>query len=106
MSVWRTDAKSINQEGLLEKVLNDNGVKLNRLQLELLDIIYCGDSKDLQDWKITHKKDKITPSLCGIISKLIENLGDNCPYIHIYETQLCSKKLQEEELEYQYAEDK
>ena len=100
------DAKSINQEGLLEKVLDDNGVKLNRLQLELLDIIYCGDSKDLQDWKITHKKDKITPSLCGIISKLIENLGDNCPYIHIYETQLSSKKLQEEEFEYQYAEDK
>ena len=100
------DAKSINQEGLLEKVLDDNGVKLNRLQLELLDIIYCGDSKDLQDWKITHKKDKITPSLCGIISKLIENLEDNCPYIHIYETQLSSKKLQEEELEYQYAEDK
>ena len=86
--------------------LDDNGVKLNRLQLELLDIIYCGDSNDLQDWKITHKKDKITPSLCGIISKLIENLGDNCPYIHIYETQLCSKKLQEEEIEYQYAEDK
>ena len=100
------DAKSINQEGLLEKVLDDNGVKLNRLQLELLDIIYCGDSNDLQDWKIIHKKDKITPSLCGIISKLIENLGDNCPYIHIYETQLSSKKLQEEELEYQYAEDK
>ena len=43
------DAKGINQEGLLEKVLNDNGVKLNRLQLELLDIIYCGDSNDLQD---------------------------------------------------------
>lgn len=98
------DAKSINKEGLLEVVLDDNGVKLNRLQLELLDIIYCGDSKDLQDWKITHKKDKITPSLCGIISKLIENLGDNCPYIHIYEIQLCSKKLQEEEIEYQYAE--
>ena len=100
------DAKSINQEGLLEKVLDDNGVKLNRLQLELLDIIYCGDSKDLQEWKDKYNKDKITPSLCGIISKLIENLGDNCPYIHIYETQLCSKKLQEEELEYQYAEDK
>ena len=100
------DAKSINQEGLLEKVLNDNGVKLNRLQLELLDIIYCGDSNDLQEWKNKYKKDKITPSLCGIISKLIENLGDNCPYIHIYETQLCSKKLQEEELEDQYAEDK
>ena len=100
------DAKSINQEGLLEKVLDDNGVKLNKLQLELLDIIYCGDSNDLQEWKTTHKKDKITPFLCGIISKLIENLGDNCPYIHIYETQLCSKKLQDEELEYQYAEDK
>lgn len=100
------DAKSINQEGLLEVVLDDNGVKLNRLQLELLDIIYCGDSDDLQEWKEEYKKDKITPSLCGIISKLIENLGDNCPYIHIYETQLCSKKLQEEEIEYQYAEDK
>ena len=100
------DAKSINQEGLLEVVLDDNGVKLNRLQLELLDIIYCGNSNDLQEWKDKYKKDKITPSLCGIISKLIENLGDNCPYIHIYETQLCSKKLQEEELEYQYAEDK
>ena len=100
------DAKSINQEGLLEKVLDDNGVKLNRPQLELLDIIYCGDSKDLQEWKDKYNKDKITPSLCGIISKLIENLGDNCPYIHIYETQLCSKKLQDEELEYQYAEDK
>ena len=100
------DAKSINQEGLLEVVLDDNGVKLNRLQLELLDIIYCGNSNDLQEWKDKYKKDKITPSLCGIISKLIENLGDNCPYIHIYETQLCSKKLQDEELEYQYAEDK
>ena len=100
------DAKSINQEGLLEVVLDDNGVKLNRLQLELLDIIYCGNSNDLQEWKDKYKKDKITPSLCGIISKLIENLGDNCPYIHIYETQLCSKKLQEEEIEYQYAEDK
>ncbi len=98
------DAKSINQEGLLEKVLNDNGVKLNRLQLELLDIIYCGDSKDLQDWKITHKKDKITPSLCGIISKLIENLGDNCPSLHMYETQINSEELQKGELEYQYAE--
>ena len=86
--------------------MNDNGVKLNRLQLELLDIIYCEESKDLQDWKIKHKKDKITPTLCSIISKLIENLGDNCPYIHIYETQLSSKKLQEEEIEYQYAEDK
>ena len=100
------DARNINQEGLLEVVLDDNGVKLNRLQLELLDIIYCGDSNDLQEWKDKYKKNKITPSLCGIISKLIENLGDNCPYIHIYETQLCSKKLQEEEIEYQYAEDK
>ena len=100
------DARNITKEGLLEEVLKCSDVKLTRVQLELLDIIYCGDSNDLQDWKITHKKDKITPSLCGIISKLIENLGDNCPYIHIYETQLSSKKLQEEELEYQYAEDK
>ena len=100
------DARNITKEGLLEEVLKCSDIKLTRVQLELLDIIYCGDSKDLQDWKITHKKDKITPSLCGIISKLIENLGDNCPYIHIYETQLSSKKLQDEELEYQYAEDK
>jgi hypothetical protein len=91
---------------LLEEVLKCSDVKLTRVQLELLDIIYCGDSNDLQEWKDKHNKDKITPTLCSIISKLIENLGDNCPYIHIYETQLCSKKLQEEELEYQYAEDK
>ena len=100
------DAKSINQEGLLEVVLNDNGVKLNRLQLELLDIIYCGDSNDLQEWKTTYKKDKITPTLYSIISKLIENLGDNCPSLHMYETQINSEDLQKGELEYQYAEDK
>ena len=100
------DARNITKEGLLEEVLKCSDIKLTRVQLELLDIIYCGDSKDLQEWKSKYKKDKITPSLCGIISKLIENLGDNCPYIHIYETQLCSKKLQNEEIEYQYAEDK
>ena len=100
------DAKSINQEGLLEKVLNDNGVKLNRLQLELLDIIYCGDSNALQEWKDKYNKDKITPTLYSIISKLIENLGDNCPSLHMYETQINSEDLQKGELEYQYAEDK
>ena len=100
------DARNITKEGLLEEVLKCSDIKLTRVQLELLDIIYCGDSKDLQEWKDKYNKDKITPTLCSIISKLIENLGDNCPYIHIYETQLCSKKMQEEELEYQYAEDK
>ena len=100
------DARNITKEGLLEEVLKCSDIKLTRVQLELLDIIYCGDSNDLQEWKDKYNKDKITPTLCGIISKLIENLGDNCPYIHIYETQLCSKKLQDEEIEYQYAEDK
>lgn len=100
------DARNITKEGLLEEVLKCSDVKLTRVQLELLDIIYCGDSNDLQEWKDKHNKDKITPTLCSIISKLIENLGDNCPSLHMYETQINSEELQKGELEYQYAEDK
>ena len=67
------DARNITKEGLLEEVLKFSDIKLTRVQLELLDIIYCGDSKDLQEWKDKYNKDKITPTLCSIISKLIEN---------------------------------
>ena len=48
--------------------------------------------------------------ILGIGSRIfpmaVENLGDNCPSLHMYETQINSEELQKGELEYQYAEDK
>ena len=62
--------------GLLEELLEDESIVLNRRELELIDLCYCGSDEDVAEW-VNKYGNVITQSQHKIIDTLIQHIADN-----------------------------
>ena len=62
--------------GLLEELLEDESIVLNRRELELLDCVYAGDDSDLQCW-LNKYGDVVCKSQHSVINLLLQHIADN-----------------------------
>ena len=88
------NTRELVMQGYLEDILKGNGIELTRTQIEFLDIVYCGDKADLEEWKSLNKKDKLIPVFHSILSKILFDIADNCPCVHLYKEQVDSVESQ------------
>ena len=98
------NTRELVKEGYLEDILKGNGISLDKAHIELLDIMYCGDKLELEEWKCKYKKDKLVPVLYSIISKMLFDIADNCPCVHLFKEQLASEETQKGELAFENVE--
>lgn len=91
--------QKINENGLLEKVLEDNGVKLNRHQLEIIDIIDNGTDEEFQEL-VVGRMVNVTSSLKEIFEKIVEDLSGNSPEIHLYDDTISFAKESNEDFDF------
>ena len=68
--------REIIRTGLLEELLEDESIVLNRRELELIDLCYCGSDEDVSEW-INKYGDVIMKSQHKIIDTLIQHIADN-----------------------------
>lgn len=68
--------REIIRTGLLDELLEDESIVLNRRELELIDLCYCGDDEDIAEW--VNKYGNVIPqSQHKIIDTLIQHIADN-----------------------------
>ena len=76
-------------EGLLQPILEDNGIKLKRHELELIDIINTGNDTELQEW-IAQNGNKFEKCLNEIVCSMVMQLAENSPQYIMFCNKYCS----------------